>query len=165
LTPEGAVSEGLLEPATWDALRKIALELFTFGQQAAAEKGLILVDTKYEFGQDQDGKIFLIDEIHTPDSSRYWLVDTYEASLEAGQEPDNYDKEFLRLWFKSRFDPYSDKPAPEVPAEIISELGKRYVYIYERLTGEKFKPETATGDEILKRIDMNVRKVLPAPTN
>ena len=158
LTPKEAVKEGLVDGALWEQLQKVALELFTFGQQTAAQKGLILVDTKYEFGTDTSGNIVLIDEIHTPDSSRYWRADTYQASLDAGTEPENYDKEFLRLWYKERFDPYADTDAPEVPAEIIDELQKRYVYVYEQLTGQQFSPDES--DDPLGRIETNVLKAL-----
>ncbi len=159
LTPQEAVEEGLVSQDIWDSLQKIALELFTFGQKIAAENGLILVDTKYEFGLDENGKIILIDEIHTPDSSRYWSADSYKQSIIEGVEPENYDKEFLRLWFKERFDPYMDKEAPEPFPEIITELSNRYVYVYEHLTGKKFIP-TNDSEDVLKRIESNVTKEL-----
>jgi phosphoribosylaminoimidazole-succinocarboxamide synthase len=159
LTPEEAVAEGLVDAKIWEQLQKIALELFTFGQKTAAEHGLILVDTKYEFGTDADGNIVLIDEIHTQDSSRYWLAESYAASIKAGEEPDNYDKEFLRLWYKERFDPYADEAiAPEVPTEIIDELKNRYIFVYEQLTGEKFV--AADESDALQRMEANVLKAL-----
>ena len=159
LTPAEAVSSGLVEAKVWEQLQKISLELFEFGQKTAASKGLVLVDTKYEFGQDENGKLVLIDEIHPPDSSRYWSTETYQASLDTEQEPENYDKEFLRLWFKERFDPYKDTEAPEVFPEIITELSNRYIYVYEHLTGRKFKAAN-TSQDVLKRIETNVSKVL-----
>ncbi len=159
LTPQEVVDEGLVSQDIWDQLQKTALELFTYGQKLSAEKGLILVDTKYEFGQDKDGNIVLIDEIHTPDSSRFWSADSYKQSISEGVEPENYDKEFLRLWFKERFDPYMDNEAPEPYPEIIAELMGRYVYVYEHLTGKKFEPEKDTID-VLKRIETNVLKEL-----
>lgn len=158
LTPEEAVAEGLVDAAVWEKLQKIAVELFEFGQKTALEHGLILVDTKYEFGLDDNNNIVLIDEIHTPDSSRYWLAETYEARLNTGEEPENYDKEYLRLWYKAHFDPYSDAEAPELPQEEADELIRRYTYIYEQLTGQEFTP---TNDEnIEKRIETNVLAVL-----
>jgi phosphoribosylaminoimidazole-succinocarboxamide synthase len=157
LRPKEAVAEGLVEAGVWDKLQNIALKLFSFGQETAAAKGLILVDTKYEFGLDDAGNIVLIDEIHTPDSSRYWRMDTYQASLDAGKEPDNYDKEFLRLWFKEQGDPYADTPLPDAPEEIIKELTNRYIYVYEHLTGQKY--EAPAGDP-LPRIEANVKKAL-----
>jgi phosphoribosylaminoimidazole-succinocarboxamide synthase len=138
-------------------LKRIALELFRFGQETAAKKGLILVDTKYEFGLDGERNLILIDEIHTPDSSRYWLADTYQQRIDKGEEPDYYDKEFLRLWFKERFDPYKDADAPEAPAEIINELRSRYIYIYEQLIGKKFVP---ARDDPVARIEANVTGAL-----
>ena len=89
----------------WEQCSRIAQELFTFGQAEAAERGLILVDTKYEMGRDENGEILLIDEIHTPDSSRYWIADTYQQRMLEGREPDNVDKEFLRLWFTGELQP------------------------------------------------------------
>lgn len=158
LTPAEAVAEGLLSADVWEQLRDIALRLFRFGQEAAEARGLLLVDTKYEFGLDAEGRIILIDEIHTQDSSRYWLPDTYAERIAAGEEPDNYDKEFLRLWFKSRFDPYADSEAPAVPDDIIAELVRRYVYVYEQLTGSTFTPATQTDPAA--RIETNLRKAL-----
>lgn len=158
LTPDEAVAEGLLSAETWAKLSKTALELFAFGQKTAAAKGLLLVDTKYEFGLDERGDIVLIDEIHTQDSSRYWLADTYQERIAAGQEPDNYDKEYMRLWFKEQFDPYADTPAPTAPDEVIRELTRRYVYVYEQLTGQTFVP--SADDAPATRIEANIRTVL-----
>lgn len=158
LTPAEALAEGLLKDEVWERVSDIALKLFAFGQKTAEAKGLLLVDTKYEFGLTPEGEIMLIDEIHTQDSSRYWLGETYGERIAAGEEPDNYDKEFLRLWFKERFDPYADTPAPEVPADIIAELERRYRFVYESLTGEPF-PEPNTAD-ILQRIEANLLSTL-----
>lgn len=158
LKPEEAVQEGLIDKAVWEKMKDAALELFRFGQETAAQKGLILVDTKYEFGLDEKGELVLIDEIHTPDSSRYWLAETYQQRIDEGKEPDYYDKEFLRLWFKERFDPYRDAEAPEAPAELIQELRGRYIFIYERLTGNKFQPDDSTDPTA--RIEKNLIKAL-----
>ena len=158
LTPAEAVSEGLVSQEIWDKLQEVAVELFEFGQKAAAEKGLILVDTKYEFGLNQDGELVLCDEIHTPDSSRYWLAETYRAKLDAGEEPDNYDREYLRLWYAARFNPYQDSEAPVPPQTEIDELLRRYTFIYEQLSGQTFTPN---GDaDILQRIETNVLTAL-----
>jgi phosphoribosylaminoimidazole-succinocarboxamide synthase len=162
LTPEEAVSEGLVDARTWEAAQKLALELFEFGQKTAEAKGLILVDTKYEFGLDAQNNLVLIDEIHTPDSSRYWRLDTYQQQIDSGQEPDNYDKEFLRLWFKGRFDPYGSEEAPEPPAQLLDELIHRYMYVYQCLTGHTYVP--ASGDP-LQRIESNVRRALEKDTS
>jgi phosphoribosylaminoimidazole-succinocarboxamide synthase len=158
LTPREAVQEGLIAGELWERLKRIALELFRFGQQAAEAKGLILVDTKYEFGLDEHGELVLIDEIHTPDSARYWRTDSYQQSIEAGNEPDNYDKEFLRLWFKAQFDPYGDASAPAVPDAIATELTRRYAYVYEQLTGRPFVP--AADTDPLARIEAVIRNKL-----
>jgi len=158
LTPQEAVKEGLVSASTWETMQQVALELFRFGQETAKRKGLILVDTKYEFGLDEHDTLVLIDEIHTPDSSRYWRVDTYKEQITQGEEPDNYDKEFLRLWFKARFDPYADGVAPEPTDEVLHELTRRYSYVYEQLIGHAFRP-TKSNDP-LKRIETNVVQAL-----
>ena len=102
ITPAEIVARGLMSAADWEAASAAALALFAYGQEQAAARGLLLVDTKYEFGKDSNGRITLIDEVHTPDSSRYWLAGSYAARHAAGQEPQNIDKEFLRLWFRDR---------------------------------------------------------------
>ena len=158
LTPEKAVKEGLIDKKNWQDVQKIALKLFTFGQNIASKKGLILVDTKYEFGIDKDNNIVLIDEIHTPDSSRYWLASSYKERLQQNLEPENYDKEYLRLWFRDKFNPYKDKDAPVVPQKVINELEKRYKFIYKQLTGKTFIPPTRNN--INKDIEQNILKAL-----
>jgi hypothetical protein len=146
ITPAEIVSEGLMTQADWDHVSSKALELFNFGQKEAASRGLILVDTKYEFGKDaQTGKIILIDEIHTPDSSRYWIAKSYEERLAKGEEPENIDKEFLRIWFRKNCDPYADAPLPDAPADLVAELSKRYIQLYETITGEAFTHFPAQG--------------------
>jgi phosphoribosylaminoimidazole-succinocarboxamide synthase len=141
ITATEIVAEGWLTAAEWEFCSAKALELFAFGQKVAAEHGLILVDTKYEFGVTEDGEILLIDEIHTPDSSRYWLADSYEERLAAGQEPNMIDKEFFRLWFRERCDPYKDAVLPVPPDDLIAELASRYVQLFERITGMQFEPD------------------------
>jgi phosphoribosylaminoimidazole-succinocarboxamide synthase len=121
----------------------------------AKEHGLILVDTKYEFGKDKDGVIRLIDEIHTPDSSRYWLADSYEARFQAGENPQNIDKEFIRLWFRDHCDPYKDAVLPQAPDDLIVELTSRYMQLFEMITGETFPIgdlETSAIDRIVKNL-------------
>ncbi|CAG9461409.1 unnamed protein product [Pedinophyceae sp. YPF-701] len=146
IAPADIVARGLMSQADWDRASQAALELFAFGQREAASRGLLLVDTKYEFGKDADGNILLVDEIHTPDSSRYWLAETYERRHAAGQEPENIDKEFLRLWFADHCDPYTDQVLPEAPRELVVELARRYVMLYERITGQEFQPAVRDGD-------------------
>src|SRR3989344_9283750 len=149
------LAEHFAEPWACDFIFEKALALFAFGQAVAEKHGLILVDTKYEFGQDEKGNVILIDEIHTPDSSRYWLKDTYQERIARGLEPDNIDKEFLRLWFADHCDPYHDEVLPEAPGELVVELSSRYIKLYEMITGEKFKVEESPaspnrGDPILE---------------
>jgi phosphoribosylaminoimidazole-succinocarboxamide synthase len=141
ITAEEIVAEGWLTAEQWEFTSAKALELFVFGQKIAAERGLILVDTKYEFGVADDGEILLIDEIHTPDSSRYWLADSYAERLAAGQEPNMIDKEFFRLWFRERCDPYKDAVLPVPPDDLIAELAARYIQLFEKITGTAFEPD------------------------
>lgn len=149
------LEEKIMTKEVWQKVSDAALKLFARGQEIALKQGLILVDTKYEFGLTPEGEVMLIDEIHTPDSSRYWQVKTYEERIAKGLEPENFDKEFLRLWFKQNCDPYKDKVMPSAPPEMVEELSHRYIQIYEQITGEKFKIET--GD-IEKRIENNLKK-------
>jgi len=151
------VSEGLLSKEMTDEVAKTAKALFKRGQEIAAKHGLILVDTKYEFGIDENGKLTLIDEIHTPDSSRYWKKATYEERFKKGEEPEYFDKEFLRLWFKENCDPYKDKVLPKAPAELVAELSRRYIEIYETITGKPFNHDFSKP--ILERITNNVSKI------
>ena len=148
----------LMSENDFDAAAKMSLELFSYGQKVAKENGLILVDTKYEIGRGADGVIKLVDEIHTPDSSRYWIEKTYQDCLRAGKEPENIDKEFLRLWFAKNCDPYKDKTLPEAPDELVVELSARYILLYELITGKKFSFPDLTN--INKRISQNIEETL-----
>ena len=154
LTTEEILKEKIVPEELWKQLSDTAIALFERGQQLALEHGLILVDTKYEFGLAEDGKLMLIDEIHTPDSSRYWQADSYQARIDSGQEPQNFDKEFLRLWFKENSKPYEDKVLPEAPKDMVVELASRYIQIYEQITGEKFTTDLTTP--VLERIEKNL---------
>ncbi|MDR3527890.1 MAG: phosphoribosylaminoimidazolesuccinocarboxamide synthase [Rhizomicrobium sp.] len=138
LSIEALVAEGFIAADLLTKVRDTALALFARGQEIAAQHGLILVDTKYEFGLDADGRLLLIDEIHTPDSSRFWQAESFAARLAAGEEPEYFDKEFLRLWFREHCDPYKDAVLPEAPAELVTELSRRYIALYQQLTGEAF---------------------------
>lgn len=160
LTPGEIVSRGLLTAAQWDTLSAHALALFARGQQMAAARGLILVDTKYEFGTGADGAIVLADEIHTPDSSRYWFAATYEQRFAAGARPDSFDKDFVRSWVAERCDPYKD-PIPEIPAEMILKTAEVYIEAYETITGRAFAfPES--DEPVLARIRRNLAPYFPA---
>ncbi len=142
LTPEQILSQGLLTAAQWEEVSARALALFARGQKIAADRGLILVDTKYEFGLDETGRILLADEIHTPDSSRYWIAAGYEAALAAGSRPPSFDKDVIRAWVVARCDPYRD-PVPEIPAEMIARTSAVYIEAYEAITGQPFVPDMA----------------------
>jgi len=159
ISPNELVSEGWMTQEDWDYCSQKALELFAFGQQKAMENGIILVDTKYEMGRDVDENIVLIDEIHTPDSSRYWIAETYDERMAAGQEPQNIDKEFLRLWFVENCDPYNDETLPDAPVELITELSSRYIYLYETITGGLF-PFPDAGKLVQQRITKNLNEYL-----
>ena len=159
ISPDEIVKEGWMTQNDWDFCSKKALELFSFGQKKAAEHGMILVDTKYEMGRDVDGNIVLIDEIHTPDSSRYWISETYKEQMDAGKEPQNVDKEFLRLWFVDNCDPYNDDNLPDAPEDLVVELSNRYIYLYETITGESF-PFPDQGMTVHERINKNLEGLL-----
>jgi phosphoribosylaminoimidazole-succinocarboxamide synthase len=139
LTADEITGRGLLSPAQWDQVSETALALFARGQALAAERGLILADTKYEFGVDAEGTIRLADEIHTPDSSRYWRADTYPRRLAAGESPESFDKDVIRAWVAARCDPYADD-IPEIPPELIWKTALTYVEAHERITGRAFEP-------------------------
>ena len=157
VTPAEIVSEGMLSKEMTDEVEKTAIALFKRGQEIALAQGLILVDTKYEFGLDENGKLTLIDEIHTPDSSRYWKADSYQARLDQGLEPEYFDKEFLRLWFKDNCDPYKDAVIPDAPAELVAELSRRYIEIYETITSKPFEHDFNTP--VLERITNNLKNI------
>jgi phosphoribosylaminoimidazole-succinocarboxamide synthase len=159
ISPEDIINEGWMTKEDWVFCSKIALDLFSFGQKIAAEHGMILVDTKYEMGIDGSGNILLIDEIHTPDSSRYWIKNTYEQRIENGLEPENVDKEFLRLWFVDNCDPYNDDELPPAPNDLVVELSNRYIYLYETIIGESF-PMPVKGELIENRIINNLKEYI-----
>lgn len=190
ISPQDLVAEGFVTQQIFDQIKDTAHKLFTRGEELAAKRGLILVDTKYEFGIDpstsfdgaQDkslgasdpGQLVLIDEIHTPDSSRWWFADangepklgqparTADSVQSArtshsdgsGGEPEYFDKEFLRLWFKEHSDPYKDEKLPGAPQEMVEELSRRYIQMYEQMTGAKFEPG---AEPIIERMDKNLR--------
>jgi phosphoribosylaminoimidazole-succinocarboxamide synthase len=144
LTSDEVVSMGLVEPGWWEEVQTAALAIFRKGQKTAAAAGLILVDTKYEFGM-IDGQLSLIDEVHTPDSSRYWIAETYESG-----DPHNYDKEFLRLWFAEQ-GYRGEGSAPEMPAEFVTQVAMRYIDAFERLTGKEFEPGATPFAERIRK--------------
>lgn len=159
VSPDEIFELGLMTRDEYAEVSSKALELFAYGQQVALENGLLLVDTKYEFGKDVNGTIMLIDEVHTPDSSRYWVANSYEERFNAGREPENVDKEFIRLWFKEHCNPYEDKVLPEAPQELVCELAWRYIFLYETITNSKFEIPNIE-EPIHDRITRNVSQAL-----
>ena len=158
LTPAEIVTRKLLTAAQWDELSATSLALFARGQTLAAERGLILADTKYEFGVTPDGVIVLADEIHTPDSSRYWRQATYQARFEANERPDSFDKDFVRSWVAARCDPYND-PIPDIPQDLIAGTAAVYAEAFETITGRPFTPNL-DGITILERIRAKLKSSL-----
>jgi phosphoribosylaminoimidazole-succinocarboxamide synthase len=140
LSTADVVDRGLVDADLWHRVTEAALALFTRGEEIAARAGLILADTKYEFGVDSEGHLLLIDEVHTPDSSRYWARDTYLDRLHAGEEPESLDKEPVRLALGA-LGYRGEGPVPDLGADVIASTSQRYIDAYERLTGEVFSPD------------------------
>lgn len=149
LTHAEIIEKKLVSAKILNQLEKAALALFIKGNQISAKKGLILVDTKYEFGE-IDGKIILIDEIHTPDSSRYWVADSYNQKFAKGEEPENYDKEFFRKWYVAQ-GYRGEGTAPKMSKDLQIKTAERYISIYEMITGKKFKPQTYPLQKNIKK--------------
>ncbi|MDA8233131.1 MAG: phosphoribosylaminoimidazolesuccinocarboxamide synthase [Magnetospirillum sp.] len=154
IAPAEIVAQGLLTQAQWDELARLSLALFARGRELAARNGLMLVDTKFEFGLDPEGRITLADEILTPDSSRYWKAATYAERHAHGQEPESLDKEFLRLWIASRCDPYRE-PVPPIPDDTLVAFSQKYIALYETVTGQPFQAPPA-GEAVKDRIRRNL---------
>ncbi|MDP6474556.1 MAG: phosphoribosylaminoimidazolesuccinocarboxamide synthase [Alphaproteobacteria bacterium] len=159
ITAAEIVAEKLLSQEQWDAVAEISFKLFARGREIAARHGLILVDTKYEFGTDAAGRITIADELHTPDSSRYWKQASYAERLAAGEEPEALDKEFLRLWVRERCDPYTE-PVPDIPEQTLREFSRKYIALYEAVTGQAFE-YSAGGAPVRERIRANLARALP----
>ena len=137
LTEKEILERKIISPKLWKQIKKAALRLFAKGTKICSRAGIILVDTKYEFGL-LDGSLILIDEIHTPDSSRFWTKKTYQEKFKKGLEPENFDKEFLRIWYAKQ-GYKGDGKAPKLTKDIIAQVSQRYISIYEKITGRKFK--------------------------
>ena len=153
LTSGEVVDRGLVEAGRWQHVTAVALEVFRRGQEMAAAAGLILADTKYEFGLTADGELLLIDEVHTPDSSRFWVAATYEERLAAGEEPESLDKEVVRRALAGAGFT-GDGDVPDLPDDVWSATSTRYIDAYERLTGSKFEPgEYPVAARITARLD------------
>ncbi len=155
IDPVSIIKEKLATESQWKEISTKAIALFLRGQEVAAKRGLILVDTKYEMGFDTEGNLTIADEVHTPDSSRYWIASTYQERFEKGLDPESLDKEFFRVWLREQGFDYG-KPKPVITDEVRVMLAERYIDLYERMTGQKFQfPEV--GDT-LKRIERNLEK-------
>lgn len=150
LTCDEVVDKGLLDRTTWDKVMAAALEIFRRGQEIAARAGLILVDTKYEFGRLPSGEVVLIDEVHTPDSSRFWKADSYDARIAAGEEPENFDKEFIRLWYAERGYRGDGEP-PAWNTDLAVKASLRYQQVYEMLTEQEFAPGAYPAGERIRQ--------------
>ena len=159
ISREEIIRTGLVDKTDYEQLERYALALFQRGTEIAAKQGLILVDTKYEFGK-RDGKIYLIDEIHTPDSSRYFYADGYEERLAKGEHQRQLSKEFVREWLMANgFQGKEGQKVPEMTDEIVNSITDRYIELYEHITGEKFQKADACAD-VCARIEKNVTDCL-----
>lgn len=158
ISKEEILKQGLATPEEYAILEKYTIALFNRGSEIAAERGLILVDTKYEFGK-HNGEIYLMDEIHTPDSSRYFYKDTYQDLFDKGEAQKQLSKEFVREWLmENGFQGKEGQTVPEMTPEIVNSISERYIELYENITGEKFVKEDTSN--IANRIDENVTEYL-----
>jgi len=153
VSKEEILSRNTVSEADFDYMAEKAMELYLAGVEHCAEQGIIFVDTKYEFGRDQEGNIMLIDEIHTPDSSRFWIADTYQQKIANGEEPDNINKEYLRLWLANQ-GYMGDGEMPAITDEVRIETAKKYNEAYEKITGLPFQAEAGP---VLDRIEQNLK--------
>ena len=153
------LSQNILSIDQYEEIERVTYKLFERGTEIAKERGLILVDTKYEFGYDSNNKLFLIDEIHTPDSSRYFYLDGYEEAVNSGVSPKQLSKEFFRQWLiKNEFQGKENQKLPEITNEIIDDVSKRYVELFNLITGRSFQPRKS--DNILKELEANISEFL-----
>ncbi len=153
---EEIIKRGIVDENLYRKMEKAALALFDFGNKLVSKNNLILVDTKYEFGIDADGELTLIDEIHTPDSSRYWIKDTYDELFSKGEEPQKLDKEYVRQWLANKGF-IGEGKIPKIPDDVKIEAAKRYITAYEMITGKEFKAKV--GD-VMERMKKNLKKYL-----
>ncbi len=159
ISKEEILSRGIISKEDYEQLEKYTRALYQRGTEIAAQRGLILVDTKYEFGKGEDGKIYLIDEIHTPDSSRYFYKDGYEERQAKGEDQKQLSKEFVRQWLIANgFQGKEGQKVPEMNDKFVEEVSERYIELYEHITGEKFQKSDTTN--ILKRIENNIKAFL-----
>ena len=154
ISKEEIIAQGIVSREDYEQLEKYTRALFARGTEMAAGKGLILVDTKYEFGK-RDGKILLMDEIHTPDSSRYFYAEGYEERLAKGEHQKQLSKEFVREWLMAGgFQGKEGQKVPEMTPEVVAGITERYIELYEHITGEKFVP--APEEDVEGRIEKNI---------
>ncbi len=159
IDPKGIFERNLCTQDQWEEISHCALKVFALGQKLAAERGLILVDTKYEMGYDENGTLMIADEVHTPDSSRYWVADTYLDRFEAGQEPESLDKEFFRLWMREQGFEYEDKSTwPVITDDVRLMLGAKYIDLCQRMTGVPFT--LPKSPDVLGRIEKNLEEYM-----
>lgn len=156
IDPKEIVERGFTTEKQWNEIAEKAIALFMKGQKIAAERKLILVDTKYEMGFDEDGTLTLADEVHTPDSSRYWIADTYDQRFTHGKEPESLDKEFFRLWLRKQgFDPAKPDTKPTITDDVRLELSARYIDLFERMTGEAVV--LPKKENVMQRMEKNLK--------
>ncbi len=153
IDPEQILARGLATEAQWAEITEKAFALFKRGQEIALSRGLLLVDTKYEMGYDEHGVLHIADEVHTPDSSRYWIAESYEQRMAEGKEPESLDKEFFRLWLKDQGYDYG-KPKPDISDDVRLMLAGKYIDLFERITGQVFQLSEETN--VLQRIEKNL---------
>ena len=159
ISREEIIRQGLISEEDYNKIEEITYKLFQRGSEIAAKHGLILVDTKYEFGKIGD-QIYLMDEIHTPDSSRYFIADEYEECFEKGLPVKQLSKEFVREWLMANgFQGQEGQQVPEMTPEIVDSISERYIELYEKVTGKKFE-KADDSDDILKRIETNIANCL-----
>ena len=164
ISREEIIRQGLISEEDYKQIEEITYKLFQRGSEIAAKHGLILVDTKYEFGKIGD-QIYLMDEIHTPDSSRYFIADQYEECFEKGLPVKQLSKEFVREWLMANgFQGQEGQQVPEMTPEIVSSISERYIELYEKVTGKKFE-KADESDDVLKRIEKNIADCLEAIDN
>lgn len=162
MSPEGLIGLGVTNKKEIDTVKDFAFALFRRGQEVAAERGLILVDTKYEMGYDDKGILRVGDEVHTPDSSRYWVMGSYEERFAAGKEPESLDKEFFRLWLKEQGFVDDGRPRPAVTDDVRVMLAEKYISLYERMTGQAF--DVPNNPDVAGRIEKNLRPYMATVT-
>ena len=153
------IKNGILTSDQYEEIEEITFRLFTRGSEIAKKRGLILVDTKYEFGYDSNNNLYLIDEIHTPDSSRYFYLDTYDENMDKGEAPKQLSKEFFRQWLiQNNFQGKDGQKLPKINDQIVKDVSERYIELYNKITGSKFDNSVSTNT--VNQIEENVIKAL-----